>query len=72
MNRVEKGDAFTMPVSALGMDEEIWGPDAGEFRPERWDDMPEVVKKIPSVWGNGLTFSAGPHACIGYRFAILE
>ncbi|KAH9891029.1 cytochrome P450 [Cubamyces lactineus] len=50
----------------------IWGDDALEFRPERWDNPPEAASSIPSVWGNVLAFAAGPHSCIGYRFAIAE
>jgi cytochrome P450 len=41
-------------------------------RPERWETIPEAVKGIPSVFSNLLTFLAGAHACIGYRFAIIE
>jgi cytochrome P450 len=41
-------------------------------RPERWENIPEAVKAIPGVFSNLLTFLAGLHACIGYRFAIIE
>ena len=27
---------------------------------------------MPGVWGNVLSFLAGPHACIGWRFALAE
>lgn len=27
---------------------------------------------MPGVWGSMLTFLGGPHACIGYRFSLLE
>jgi hypothetical protein len=30
------------------------------------------VHGFPSVYGHLSTFSAGPHACIGYRFTIAE
>ena len=41
-------------------------------RPERWEAIPEAVKSIPGVFSNLLTFIAGAHACIGYRFSIIE
>jgi cytochrome P450 len=41
-------------------------------RPERWECIPDTVKAMPSVFGNLLTFITGPHACIGYRFALVE
>ncbi len=41
-------------------------------RPERWEAIPEAVKSIPGVFSNLLTFISGAHACIGYRFSIIE
>lgn len=51
---------------------EIWGDDAEEFRPERWDSPPSAATGIPGVWGNVLSFLGGPRACIGYRFGLVE
>lgn len=42
------------------------------YRPERWEAIPEAIKAMPSVFGNLLTFISGAHACIGYRFAVIE
>ncbi|CAA7265268.1 unnamed protein product [Cyclocybe aegerita] len=52
--------------------EDIWGEDAMEFKPERWEKVPEAATAIPGVWGNMLTFLGGPRACIGYRFSLVE
>ena len=41
-------------------------------RPERWENTPEAITSIPGVWSNLLSFLGGPHACIGYRFALVE
>lgn len=72
--RVWKGQTFLIPISAINRSQKIWGPDAKEFRPERWLDseLPEAVSTIPGVWGNMLTFLGGPRACIGYRFSLIE
>lgn len=53
----------------------VWGPDAGEFRPERWLPdgvhlLPEGVQEFPSIAFP--IFLAGTRACIGFRFTILE
>ncbi|KAI0058332.1 cytochrome P450 [Artomyces pyxidatus] len=70
--RLAKGDVIFIPIREINRSEELWGEDANEFKPERWIDIPEATRSIPGVWGNMLTFLAGPHACIGYRFSIIE
>jgi len=70
--RVAKGDRIFIPILALNRSRELWGEDSMEFKPERWESLPDPVSSIPGVWGNMLTFLGGPHACIGYRFALLE
>ena len=70
--RVTKGDMLDVPILAINRSEEIWGEDAHEFRPERWDSPPEAANAIPGVWGSNLAFSGGSRACIGYRFSVIE
>ncbi|CAE6524057.1 unnamed protein product [Rhizoctonia solani] len=69
---VRKGDSVAIPILSMNRAKEVWGEDAMEFNPERWDNLPNAVKDMPGVWGNTLTFLHGPHACIGYRFAVEE
>ncbi|KAG8926679.1 hypothetical protein FRC00_002659 [Tulasnella sp. 408] len=45
---------------------------AATRRPERWDNLPELVKEQPGLWQNILTFSSGPRSCIGQKFSIIE
>ncbi|KAL2181475.1 uncharacterized protein P884DRAFT_295783 [Thermothelomyces heterothallicus CBS 202.75] len=52
---------------------DVWGPDAGAFRPERLIDTPPGEEKrrrgslIPFGWGGG-----GEYLCPGRRFAVTE
>ncbi|KAJ7226177.1 cytochrome P450 [Mycena rebaudengoi] len=68
---IRKGQQIYIPLLAVNTDKALWGEDAAEFKPERWDELPEAVKAIPSVWSNLMTFFAGPHSCIGFRFSAL-
>jgi len=70
--RVRKGEPITIPILALNRDVEIWGPDAMEFIPERWESTPPPTTSIPGIWGHMLTFIGGPRSCIGYRFSLVE
>ncbi|KAH9054511.1 cytochrome P450 [Lactarius vividus] len=70
--RVSKGDSVAVPIRLLNRSTEIWGEDANEFRPERWETVPEAAHALPSVYGHLATFIAGAHACIGYRFSVVE
>ncbi|KAF8320478.1 cytochrome P450 [Clavulina sp. PMI_390] len=70
---VPKHTNIMIPILPMNIDPELWGPDSDEFRPERWVDgtvLPEGARDMPSVALP--TFLAGPRACIGYRFSILE
>ncbi|KAJ6460231.1 cytochrome P450 [Mycena sanguinolenta] len=69
---IRKGTTIRLPITAVHLEQDIWGPDAADFRPERWERLPEAVSSIPGVWGNLLTFIAGPHNCLGFRFAVVE
>ncbi|KAG9128432.1 hypothetical protein FRC07_012540 [Ceratobasidium sp. 392] len=69
---LQKGDSIIIPIVSMNRNEDIWGEDAREFRPERWDNLPESAKDMPGVWGHLMTFLVGNRSCIGYRFAIIE
>ncbi|KAF8331814.1 cytochrome P450 [Amanita rubescens] len=70
--RIKKGRIVSIPLLAMNRAVSIWGEDAAEFKPERWESIPQAVHRIPSVWGNQLTFLGGPHACIGFKFSVVE
>ncbi|KAI0028311.1 cytochrome P450 [Vararia minispora EC-137] len=63
------GCGTTIFINILGVnrDKAIWGPDASEWRPERWlSPLPDSVAeaRIPGVYANTLTFIGGSRACI--------
>ncbi|KAL1743131.1 cytochrome P450 [Schizophyllum fasciatum] len=54
---------------------DIWGPDALEWKPERWlNPLPESVTDahMPGVYSHMMTFLGGRRACIGFKFSQLE
>ncbi|KAI7211284.1 cytochrome P450 [Hortaea werneckii] len=61
---VLKGDPVGFSVYLMHRRKDLWGRDALEFRPERWE------KKYPN-W-QFLPFSGGPRICIGQQFALTE
>ena len=40
-------------------------------RPERWFSLPSSASRNPGL-ANVMSFTFGPHACIGWRFSLLE
>ena len=49
----------------MGRDEAIWGPDAGDFKPERFIGTEPSPYMFPS-------FKAGPRLCLGKGMAMEE
>ncbi|KAJ7644303.1 cytochrome P450 [Roridomyces roridus] len=71
--RVKKWDIITIPIQAINKSTALWGEDARAFKPERWArPPPNAAKAIPALYSHMLTFLNGNHACIGYKFALLE
>ncbi|KAJ7746014.1 cytochrome P450 [Mycena metata] len=70
--RLTKGQEVVLPILAINRDPAIWGPDANQFIPERWERSPAISTSIPGLWSSMLTFLGGPRACIGFRFSLIE
>ncbi|KZT42326.1 cytochrome P450 [Sistotremastrum suecicum HHB10207 ss-3] len=70
--RVRKGEGIDIPIIALNRSKDIWGDDADQYRPERWENVPEMAHEVPGVWSDLMTFIGGPRSCIGYKFSIIE
>ncbi len=59
------GSIVNLHVTGVHYNEKYWGPDASEFKPERF-----IEREWKREWL--LAFSDGPRACIGKRFAQIE
>ncbi|GLB36521.1 putative cytochrome p450 [Lyophyllum shimeji] len=66
---IPKGTTIAIPLNVVHTDAEVWGPDADEFRPQRW-----IERKQAGIRGARelLAFSEGPRSCIGKAFALAE
>lgn len=68
---VKAGWTVGLPPYAMARLPQIWGPDAKEFRPERWID-PETGKLLSFSTYKYNVFNAGPRTCLGISLAIME
>jgi PHYB activation tagged suppressor 1 len=67
--RVPGGTALAIPIATIHRDKEVWGEDANEFKPLRFEKGVTMAAKHPNAL---LSFSAGPRSCIGQNFAMIE
>ena len=61
---VSRGTQVSVNFGATQRDKDIWGEDANEFRPERWEHMKLGWHYTP--------FSGGPRICPGQQLALTE
>jgi len=60
------GTVLSVPAYTIHHSKEIWGADADEFNPERWEKITERQKEA------FIPFSYGPRACVGRNVAEME
>ncbi|KAI2601995.1 cytochrome P450 52E1 [Hypoxylon sp. NC1633] len=61
---VMKGTTIRYMPWAMHRRRDIYGSDANEFRPERWDTLRPTYEYVP--------FNAGPRICVGQQFALTQ
>ncbi|KAI0721447.1 cytochrome P450 [Fomitopsis betulina] len=72
---VPEGTIILIGILASNRNPQVWGPDAEEWKPERWlSPLPATVKEahVPGVYSHLMTFIGGGRACIGFKFSQLE
>jgi benzoate 4-monooxygenase len=62
------GSVLSVPTYSIHHSTEIWGPDANEFRPERWNPDTLTARQKNAF----IPFSHGPRACVGRNVAEME
>ncbi|KAE8889071.1 hypothetical protein PF005_g24495 [Phytophthora fragariae] len=68
---IKAGTRVVMPHYAMGRMATVWGPDADEFKPERWIDAATGKVKVVSPFKFSV-FLGGPRVCLGMKFALAE
>ncbi|GJP39063.1 hypothetical protein CLOM_g23452 [Closterium sp. NIES-68] len=66
---IPAGCGVTVPIGAMHRRKELWGEDANEFKPERFENGINKAATHPLAF---IPFSVGPRTCIGQNFAVLE
>ncbi|KAJ4473284.1 cytochrome P450 [Lentinula edodes] len=72
---VPRGTTIFVSIFNANRNPDLWGKDAGEWRPERWlAPLPEslINARIPGVYSHLMTFIGGGRSCIGFKFSQLE
>lgn len=62
------GTALSVPSYTIHHSKEIWGDDADEFVPERWEESRLTQRQKDAF----IPFSYGPRACVGRNVAEME
>ncbi|CAN6876186.1 unnamed protein product [Brassica oleracea var. botrytis] len=66
---IPKGTSIIVPFLKMHTDKAIWGEDANQFNPLRFENGVSQAASHP----NGLLpFSVGPSTCIAQNFAMME
>jgi len=72
---IPKNTNVFISILNANRDPALWGPDAAEWKPERWlSPLPQSLHDahIPGIYSHLMTFLGGGRACIGFKFSQLE
>ncbi|XP_024535245.1 cytochrome P450 704B1 [Selaginella moellendorffii] len=70
--RVRRGEIVSYVPYCMGRMESLWGPDAADFRPERWRAVDGSDWDFNSSPFKFTAFQAGPRVCLGKDSAYLQ
>ena len=68
---VRKGEAVGYCVYAMHRRKDLYGEDADEFRPSRWDENPVYGPDLSNIGWGFLPFNGGPRICLGRKLILL-
>lgn len=69
---IPKGTKVILAPWAINYSTQLWGPDAADFKPERWTAPGQANAGGAESNYAFLTFLHGPRGCIGSKFAVAE
>ncbi|MCJ1309849.1 hypothetical protein MMC25_003510 [Agyrium rufum] len=71
---IPQGTQISLNFGAMQRDRDIWGVDADEFRPERWEkgDLGANTEGKDAHRDYYMPFSMGPRVCPGQQLALTE
>jgi cytochrome P450 monooxygenase len=61
---IQKGDVVQVNKSVMHRDKDVWGEDAEEFKPERWENLRPMWNFVP--------FGGGPRRCPAQMLVTVE
>jgi cytochrome P450 len=64
---VPKGTTTVVAILAANVNPDLWGPDAAEWKPERWlGELPSAIgqAKMPGIYSHLMTFLGGGRSCM--------
>ncbi|KAH9460807.1 hypothetical protein Pst134EA_017123 [Puccinia striiformis f. sp. tritici] len=67
---IHAGDVLRWSDWQIGRDVTVWGPDCGEFKPDRWFDETGRIKQFGQFKFHA--FNGGPRLCLGMSLAKFE
>lgn len=62
------GTVLSVPAYTIHHSKEIWGEDADEYNPDRWEEA-RITERQKNAF---IPFSYGPRACVGRNVAEME
>ena len=68
---VRKGEAVTYSVYAMHRRKDLYGDDADQFRPDRWEPNPTRSPDLRNIGWGYLPFNGGPRVCLGRKSTLL-
>lgn len=72
---IAKGTFVGWNAMAVQRNENVWGPTARRFIPERWGDKPDDIMakfRRETVKGHCIAFNSHTRKCLGQGYALLE